>query len=91
MAGLICQIFLQVAPTEEGIFSDHLRRHLSNLREDKRLMGAMGQVIYATQAIRLDTALAFKLRSMGLVKFEGNDVMPLCDLYRLYFREHLRE
>ncbi|MEM6404809.1 MAG: AAA-like domain-containing protein, partial [Cyanobacteria bacterium P01_D01_bin.116] len=31
----------------------------------------------------------FKLRSMGLVKFQGNDVTSLCNLYRLYFRENL--
>ena len=82
---------LRVAPTEEGMFSDHLRRHLSNLREDEHLLGAMKQVTASRRAVRLDTGLAFKLRSMGLVKFQGNDVIPLCDLYRLYFRERLRE
>lgn len=81
---------LQIAPTEEGMFNDHLRRHLSNLREDDKLVAAMRQVITDNQPVRLDTGSAFKLRSMGLVKFQGNDVMPLCDLYGLYFRERLR-
>lgn len=82
--------FLQIAPTEEGMFGDHLRRHLSNLQEDDKLVAAIRQVITADTAVRLDTGLAFKLRSMGLVNFQGNDVTPLCDLYRLYFRERLR-
>ena len=82
--------FLQIAPTEQGMFSDHLRRHLSNLREDDKLVAAMKQVITENKPVRLDTNSAFKLRSMGLVKFQGNDVTPLCDLYRLYLRERLR-
>lgn len=81
--------FLQLAPTEQGIFSDHLRRHLYNLQDDKTLVAAMKQTIASNEAVRLDTGLAFKLRSMGLVKFKENDVTPLCNLYRLYFRENL--
>ncbi|NMG06038.1 AAA-like domain-containing protein [Brasilonema sp. UFV-L1] len=80
---------LQIAPTEEGFYSDHLRRHLRNLQEDGKLVAAIKQVVSVTHPVRVETGLAFKLRSMGLVKFQGNDVMPLCDLYRLYFREHL--
>jgi len=26
---------------------------------------------------------------MGLVKLRGNDVIPLCNLYRLYFKDRL--
>lgn len=80
---------LKIAPTEEGFYSDHLRRNLLNLQEDSKLVAAMKQVITATEAVRIETGLAFKLRSMGLVKFKGNDVMPLCDLYRLYLQERL--
>jgi hypothetical protein len=76
---------LQTAPTESGIFSDHLRRHRVNLQEDAKLEAALKQVVASPVPVRIETGLAFKLRSMGLVKFQGNDVMPLCDLYRLYF------
>lgn len=37
--------FLQVAPTEEGPYDDHLRRHLRNLREHPNLVAAIKQVI----------------------------------------------
>lgn len=80
---------LQVAPTEEGPYYDHLRRHLLNLDNDPDLIVAIKQVVAASTSIQIGTAEAFKLRSMGLVKFQGNAVMPLCDLYRIYFRDRL--
>ncbi|MBD2194247.1 MULTISPECIES: AAA-like domain-containing protein [Calothrix] len=80
---------LQIAPTEEGFYSDHLRRHLSNLQEDINLASAMKQVVAASSSVRIDSGLAFKLRSMGLVKFQVNNVISSCELYRQYFDEHL--
>ncbi|MCL1467147.1 AAA-like domain-containing protein [Argonema galeatum] len=80
---------LQVAPTEEGPYYDHLRRHLLNLENDANLAAAIKQVVVASNPIQIGTLEAFKLRSMGLVKFQGNNVMPLCDLYRLYFGNRL--
>lgn len=79
--------FAIAAPTEQGIFGDHLRRHLLNLNADPALAAAMRSVITSEQAIRVDPTLAFKLRSMGLVELQGNDVRPLCNLYRTYFRD----
>lgn len=46
---------------------------------------------YVDEPIRIDATEAFKLASMGLVHFSGNDVIPSCDLYQQYFREMLRE
>jgi AAA-like domain/CHAT domain len=81
--------FLQMAPTEEGIYGDHLRRHLFNLTADPNLEAAMKQVIASSNPVRLEANLAFKLRSLGLVELRGNDVIPLCNLYRLYFKDRL--
>ncbi len=80
---------LQMAPTEEGPYYDHLRRHLLNLEENAELVAAIKQVVAADKPVEIRAAEAFKLRSMGLVKFQGNAVMPLCDLYRQYFRDRL--
>ncbi|MCC5601958.1 AAA-like domain-containing protein [Nostoc favosum] len=41
--------------------------------------------------VKLDSVQSFKLRSLGLIEFKGNEVQCLCNLYRLYFREHLSE
>ncbi|NEP57192.1 MAG: molecular chaperone Tir [Symploca sp. SIO2G7] len=78
---------LQEAPTEAGLYSDHLRRHLWNLEKNPELMEAMREVASAQSPVRLAAAQAFKLNSMGLVRLSGNDVIPRCHLYEQYFRE----
>ncbi|VXD10379.1 AAA-like domain-containing protein [Planktothrix paucivesiculata] len=80
---------IALAPTEEGPYYEHLRRHLLNLESDESLLTAFKQVVNCEQPIRIGSSEAFKLRSMGLVKIHGNLVEPLCNLYRDYFREHL--
>jgi hypothetical protein len=80
---------MQNAPTAEWAYGEHLRRHLYSLQEHPDLLAAMERVIAVDEPIRIDATEAFKLSSMGLVRFSGNDVVPLCDLYRQYFREML--
>ncbi len=87
---LTLEKFLQVAPTEEGLYGDHLRRHLVNLKENPSLEAGMKQVVATDAPVRLEPSQAFKLRSMGLIELRGNDVVPLCNLYRIYFRDRLR-
>jgi hypothetical protein len=81
----------KTAPTEGGPYADHLRRHLSNLKEDDKLMDAMKKVISADTPLKVGDTETFKLRSMGLVRFSGtgNTISPLCDLYRIYFKDRL--
>ncbi|MBD2124598.1 AAA-like domain-containing protein [Trichocoleus sp. FACHB-262] len=86
---LTLEKFLAIAPTEEGLYSDHLRRHLENLRNDPQLEAAMKQVVMAEGPVRIESSLGFKLHSMGLVERRGNDVLPLCNLYQIYFRDRL--
>jgi AAA-like domain/NB-ARC domain/TIR domain len=81
--------FLQVAPTEQGIYEDHLRRHLLNLEENPELLLAMKQLVSTEEPIRLSSMMDFKLSRMGLVNFIGSKTIPSCELYRVYFRERL--
>ncbi len=81
---------LQIAPTEGGLYGEHLRRHLLNLEGDEKLLAAMKQVVAVDHPVSISTSEAFKLTSMGLVQFQNNSVVPLCDLYRQYFRERFR-
>ncbi len=80
---------LRIAPTEGGIYGEHLRRHLLNLEGDAKLVAAIKQVVAAGAPVSINTGEAFKLASMGLVCFQGNNVVPLCDLYRRYFCDRL--
>lgn len=80
---------LQAAPTDAGIYSQHLRPLLVILREDFQLATAFARVISTSEPVRVDSTVAYKLYSMGLVQWQGDRVIPRCQLYRQYFRERL--
>ncbi|MBM0743348.1 AAA-like domain-containing protein [Phormidium sp. CLA17] len=80
---------IHAAPTEAGIYGDHLRRHLWNLKQHPELANAFNRVVTNPEPTELDSILAFKLHSMGLVHLQGNEVTPRFDLYRRYFSERL--
>lgn len=80
---------LKEAPTEAGIYGDHLRRHLWNLQQRPELLEAYKQAIATTQPVRLESVQGFQLESMGIVHLQGNEVIPRCDLYRQYFSDRL--
>ncbi|MBE9200679.1 MULTISPECIES: AAA-like domain-containing protein [unclassified Nodularia (in: cyanobacteria)] len=80
---------LRLAPTEQGIFSDHLRQQLWHLQHNPQLELGYKKVVMTNTPVRLDTEIAFKLHSLGLVKLSNNDCIPSCDLYRQYFSNRL--
>ncbi|QLE44505.1 hypothetical protein FD723_31555 [Nostoc sp. C052] len=80
---------LEEAPTIAGIYSNYLRHHLTNIQEHLELATALKRVVTSPTSVQLEAIAAYKLESMGLVKLEGNQAMPSCELYRLYFREQL--
>jgi hypothetical protein len=86
---LTLEQFLAIAPTEEGLYSDHLRNHLNNLHHDPQLAEAMKRVVTSDAPVRVDSSIGFRLHSMGLVQRRENDIEPLCNLYRIYFRDRL--
>jgi hypothetical protein len=80
------ELFSQ-ATDERGPFGDHLRYHLFRFHGKKDLIEGMQQVISKNTCA--DDLVFFRLRGAGLVKREGRAVMPRCQLYAIYFREHL--
>ncbi|MFO0098510.1 MAG: AAA-like domain-containing protein [Aphanizomenon sp.] len=87
---LTLEQFLEIAPTEEGLYEDHLYRHLLILEENKQLKSAMLKLVNSDDAVTLEPTYAFKLKSMGLAESKGNKVIPLCNLYRIYFSDRLQ-
>lgn len=81
---------LQTAATESGIYSNHLRGQLWNLQQYPELATAMKTVVEANCPVPLESILAFKLQSLGLVQLENNSVKPRCLLYSQYFSQKLR-
>ena len=81
--------FLQTAPTEAGIYRNHLLGHLKALEDYPDLAAAMKTVVASAVPVRLRSEEAFKLDSRGLIVRHKNEVQPRCLLYRLYFCDRL--
>lgn len=80
---------LAMAPTEAGIYINHLREHLLTLQKYSELATAFKKVVTANTSVQLDSMHIYDLQSMGLIELQGNEVMPRCNLYRQYFCERL--
>ena len=82
---------LQEAPTEAGIYRDHLRGHWAMLQQKPELATAIKQVVTAKENVQLKSLIAYKLDSMGLISLKGDKSTPSCPLYRQYFAEQLSQ
>jgi protein SERAC1 len=77
---------LSNAPTDAGIYSEHLGRLLGILERYAPLKEAFIAVLRTEQPISLEQALSFKLNGLGLIIKDGNLVsLRYPQLYRPYF------
>lgn len=76
---------LQTAHTTNGIYIHHLQRHCAVLAEQPELAQALKSILYADQPVSIDPILAYKLRSMGIIKQLEGKAIAGCELYRRYF------
>lgn len=82
---------LETATSEDGIYGDYLRRQLWNLQQYPDLVTALTRVVMSPTPVKLDPIQAFKLHSMGLVRFVQGQVVPSWNLYRRYFSDRLSQ
>ncbi|OKH43892.1 serine/threonine protein kinase [Calothrix sp. HK-06] len=80
---------LETAPTSTGIYSHHLQRLWAILQEQPNLALALYQVINNSQPVQLEPILAYKLKSMGVIKLYENKATLSCHLYWQYFQKHI--
>ena len=73
----------------ESIYGVHLRQQMWDLQNYPNLLAIFKQVVLSPEPIELEPIQAFKLQSMGLVRFQDQQVVPSCDLYRHYFAQIL--
>jgi ATP/maltotriose-dependent transcriptional regulator MalT len=84
---LSAEVLFAAAADERGPFGDHLRYHLLRMHNNAALVAGLQQVLkHHTCA---DEQVFFRLRGAGLIKRDGRAVVPRCQLYADYFREHL--
>jgi hypothetical protein len=77
------------ATDDAGPFGDHLRYYLLRLQGKPELMAALHQTIGGRTAS--NELLIYRLEAAGLVRREGNKVLPRCELYAKYFGERLHD
>jgi len=77
------------ATDERGPFGDHLRYHLFRMHDKQELVDGLRKVMKFRTC--QDEHIFFRLRGAGLVRRDGHTVVPRCQLYADYFKEHLHE
>lgn len=77
---------LNQAATPAGIYQHHLQSLAAILQANSELAMALKQVIMNSHQAQLEATTLHKLISLGLVKLDGANVVPRCQLYRLYFK-----
>ncbi|MBG1240513.1 AAA-like domain-containing protein [Nostoc sp. NZL] len=87
--GITLEELIQEAMANGGIYRYHLWRHWAILQENSNLVKAYVEVMTAKQSISLNPLYAHKLESLGLITYEGDRILPRCELYRSYFKKQL--
>lgn len=80
------QLFL-LAANDKGPFGSHLRLYLRRLDDNRELRQGFLQIL-RSQTYPSNPIL-FQLEGQGLVYRSGKKVLPRCQLYADYFKEHL--
>ncbi|NJO41202.1 MAG: AAA family ATPase [Cyanobacteria bacterium CRU_2_1] len=83
--------FLTTAPTDAGIYANHLRQSWLTLQQQPALYAALKTVMVANKPVQLEPIQAYQLQRMGLIMLSGNQAVPRCDLYRQYFQSRPQE
>ncbi|MEH2050650.1 AAA-like domain-containing protein [Nostoc sp.] len=87
--GITLEELIQDAIANGGIYRYHLWRHWSILQENPSLVKAYIEVVNTKQSISVNPIDAHKLESLGLIAYEGDRILPRCELYRAYFKKQL--
>ncbi len=85
--GLTWSDLRRQAPTDSGLFGDHLRHQYWTIYDKPELKNALRDII-RTQCCPDEIPL-FRLLRAGLIKGSGDAYTCRCDLYKLYFEDKL--
>lgn len=77
---------LENATSSKSIYAEHLRYQSLILTQQPELAEAMKNIVNNNNPT-LSTVTKFKLQSMGLIKLQGDNVFPRCNLYRQFLGE----
>jgi hypothetical protein len=66
-----------------------LQNHWVKLLANPGLIRTYTEVVTAKESLVIDPIHAYKLESLGLITFDGDRVLPRCQLYKAYFTKQL--
>ena len=85
--------FQEEAATDNGPYGTHLQQFLTDLQAVPQLAETFWDILQTDGVFAINTAELSKettqLNSLGLIRYEGDGVIPFCDLYRQYFQARL--
>ncbi|MFN6438148.1 MAG: AAA-like domain-containing protein [Nostoc sp. DedSLP01] len=84
------QDLIKEAIANGGIYRDHLWKHWIKLQKKPNLARAYADIAINKENIVLDPVAVSQLESLGLIKFEGERIVPRCQLYQAYFQQHTK-
>jgi hypothetical protein len=77
---------MQNIASDNSIYFQHLYHLFWQLKSYPHLVDAFAQVLPSDRPVQLPPEASFKLKSLGLVKKKGNNLIVFCELYRQYFK-----
>jgi len=88
---LTIEKFLKEAPTDSGIYRDHLSRHLETMGKRSKIKTVFQEILKANSPVNFadKNREIRQLEAMGLITIQGNKAEVRCELYRQYFGEFL--
>jgi hypothetical protein len=86
---LTLQDLIEEAIANGGIYRHHLWRHWVKLQPNPNLVKIYTELVTTQESITLDPVNVYKLESLGLICFDGDRILPRCELYRAYFKKQL--
>jgi len=80
---------IKSAYSHKNIFYDHLRRYLWIIEKNQKLELFLKEIL--TGKVPYDDISSYILEATGLVIKRNNKISFACELYRVFFKEHLRK
>lgn len=80
------ETLLQTAPSQEGIYAEHLQWQQLHLERQPELAAAFNQVMRGVSEADLSLESLSLLQSLGLITVKSNQVIPSCKLYADFFK-----
>ncbi|GFE70416.1 AAA-like domain-containing protein [Chroococcus sp. FPU101] len=87
--GITLKDLIKEALTDGGIYRYHLWRHWLTLQKHASLVNTLTDILTTNQSFYFNSIQAYKLESIGLICYDGDQIRLRCELYHSYFMKQL--